>query len=386
MVDQQLIRFTLDRARVKPEPMGSVQLVDWPEPVVRVQTLSENGLATIPAHYIKPHADRPSLSAGLDGAASIPVVDLEDSDGGGAAAVAEACREWGFFQVVNHGVDRGLVERAVEVWRAFFRLPLEEKQAYANSPATYEGYGSRLGIDKGAILDWGDYFFLHLLPEKLKSPEKWPAMPTHCRQTVQEYGDELLKLCKRLMKLLSISSGLDVDRLPEAFGGDDVGATLRVNYYPKCPQPELALGLSAHSDPGGITVLLADDAVKGLQVRKGDRWVTVQPVPCAFIVNVGDQIQILTNAIYKSVEHRVVVNAEKERLSLAFFYNPKSDMAMGPVAELVTADRPAMYPAMTFDEYRLFIRSKGPKGKSQVKSHQKYDSLRPTMQPPCIRA
>lgn len=164
--------------------MGSVQLMEWPEPVVRVQTLSESSLAAIPAHYIKPQGDRPSLSAGLDSAASIPTVDLEDNDGGVAAAVAEACREWGFFQVVNHGVDRGLVERAVEVWRAFFRLSLEEKQAYANSPATYEGYGSRLGVDKGAILDWGDYFFLQLLPEKLKSPEKWPALPTHCRQSI----------------------------------------------------------------------------------------------------------------------------------------------------------------------------------------------------------
>ncbi|XP_074578311.1 jasmonate-induced oxygenase 1-like [Curcuma longa] len=354
--------------------MGSAQLVEWPEPIVRVQALSESGLAAVPASYIRPQAELPSLSTGVDAAAaSIPVVDL-GAGGAAVAEVAEACREWGFFQVINHGVDPGLVERAVEVWREFFRLPLEAKQAYANSPATYEGYGSRLGVDKGAILDWGDYFFLYLLPEKFKNQEKWPVLPTNHQQskeTVQEYGDELVKLCKRLMKLLSLSLGLDVDRLPAAFGGDDVGATLRANYYPKCPQPELALGLSAHSDPGGITVLLADDAVKGLQIRKGDRWVTVQPLPGAFIVIIGDQIQILTNAVYKSLEHRVVANAEKERLSLALFYSPKSDEVMAPMEELVTAERPAMYPPMTFDEYRLFVRSEGPKGKSQVKSLQK---------------
>jgi len=67
-----------------------------------------------------------------------------------------------------------------------------------------------------------------------------------------------------------------------------------VNYYPPCPQPELTLGLSSHSDPGGMTVLLADDRVRGLQVRRRGAWVTVHPVPDAFIVNVGDQIQVRT--------------------------------------------------------------------------------------------
>lgn len=97
------------------------------------------------------------------------------------------------------------------------------------------------------------------------------------------------------MKVMSISLGLDVRFLQKAFGEDEVGACMRVNYYPKCPQPDLTLGLSAHSDPGGLTVLLADERVKGLQVRRGDVWVTVQPIPNAFIVNIGDQIQVYTH-------------------------------------------------------------------------------------------
>lgn len=72
--------------------------------------------------------------------------------------------------------------------------------------------------------------------------------------------------------------------------------------------------------------------------------------------------------MYRSVEHRVVVNAAQERLSLAFFYNPRSDIAIAPVSKLVTPERPQLYRPMTFDEYRLYIRKKGPKGKSQVES------------------
>lgn len=78
----------------------------------------------------------------------------------------------------------------------------------------------------------------------------------------------------------------------KAFGGDDIAGTLRVNYYPKCPQPELTLGLSPHSDPGVITVLLADEHVKGCQVKIGDSWVDIKPINGAFIVNIGDQIQV----------------------------------------------------------------------------------------------
>ncbi|KAL2227430.1 UNVERIFIED_CONTAM: putative 2-oxoglutarate-dependent dioxygenase, partial [Sesamum indicum] len=75
---------------------------------------------------------------------------------------------------------------------------------------------------------------------------------------------------------------------------------------------------------------------------------------------------VLSNATYKSVEHRVIVNSAQERISLAYFYNPKSDLLIKPAKELVTPDSPALYSAMTFDEYRLYIRTKGPRGKSQL--------------------
>ncbi|GAV75494.1 2OG-FeII_Oxy domain-containing protein/DIOX_N domain-containing protein [Cephalotus follicularis] len=348
-------------------------LQSWPEPVIRVQSLSESGINVIPDRYIKPPSDRPSLINVSQ--ANIPVIDLQNllSDSQTLrdttlTHILGACREWGFFQVVNHGVDRELMKRTREVWLEFFNLPLDVKQVYANAPSTYEGYGSRLGVEKGAILDWCDYFFLHYMPYSLRGESKWPTLPQSCRELIAKYGEEVTKLCGTLMKVLSINLGLSEDHLQNAFGGGDFGACLRVNFYPKCPQPDLTLGLSPHSDPGGMTLLLPDHNVAGLQVRKGNKWVTVKPVPDAFIVNIGDQIQVLSNAIYKSVEHRVIVNSAKDRVSLAFFYNPKSDILIEPIKDLVTEDRPALYTPMTFDEYRLYMRTKGPSGKSQVES------------------
>ncbi|XP_056845420.1 jasmonate-induced oxygenase 1-like isoform X1 [Raphanus sativus] len=357
----------------------------WPEPTVRVQSLAESNLATVPDRYIKPPSERPDQTIIINhqpktAAINIPVVDLNSLFSGNEdekERISEACREFGFFQVINHGVTPELMEAAREAWRSFFNLPVEAKEVYSNSPSTYEGYGSRLGVEKGAILDWNDYYFLHYLPLVLKDLNKWPSLPSSIRkfpvninrEVMDEYGEELVKLGERLARVLSSNLGLKEEQLQEAFGGEDVGACMRVNYYPKCPRPELALGLSPHSDPGGLTILLPDDKVVGLQVRYDDTWITVNSLPHAFIVNLGDQIQILSNSIYKSSEHRVIVNSQKERVSLAFFYNPKSDIPIQPLQQLVTSTNPPLYPPMSFDEYRLFIRTQGPRGKAYVESH-----------------
>ncbi|XP_010534603.1 PREDICTED: leucoanthocyanidin dioxygenase [Tarenaya hassleriana] len=346
---------------------------DWPEPVVRVQSLSESNLRTIPDRYIKPLSLRPTLTT--HSALTVPIIDLSFISSADKSLrdetmdkISRACREWGFFQVVNHGVSPRLMDRAKEAWREFFHLPMELKQVHANSPRTYEGYGSRLGVEKDAPLDWNDYYFLHYRPSSLKDYAKWPSLPLGCRKVIEDYCKEQVKLCEKLLRILSVNLGLKEDRLQNAFGGtDEAGACMRANYYPKCPQPELTLGLSPHSDPGGLTVLLPDDHVAGLQVRRSDQWITIEPAPHALIVNIGDQIQVLSNAIYKSVEHRVMVNSAKERVSLAFFYNPKGDVMIEPLDEIVTVDSPAIYfSPMTYDQYRLFIRTQGPQRKSHL--------------------
>ncbi|CAA6654767.1 unnamed protein product [Spirodela intermedia] len=337
----------------------------WPEPVIPVQFLAESGITSIPETYVKPPSERPSSdSVDYERDTGIPLVDLgglERSPTERDATIrqiADACKDWGFFQVSNHGVDPYLVKRMRDA----------AKQAYANTPETYEGYGSRLGVEKGAILDWGDYFFLIFKPDSLKNREKWPALPHTCKndRTVRTGTDEAVRT---LNGGTFDEPGLETRRLQEAFGGmDGVSVNLRVNFYPRCPHPDLTLGLSAHSDPGILTILLPDERVKGLQIYKDGAWVTVHPVPDTFIINIADQIQILTNGLYKSSVHRVVVNPAEERISFAFFYNPRIDLILSPLPELVTAEQPPLYEAMAYDEYRKYIRIKGPRGKSQLES------------------
>lgn len=163
-------------------------LHDWPEPVVAVQSIAESGATLIPFNYVKPAAERPTVArTTTTRELSIPIIDLGKLAAGVVDCravireISDACRDWGFFQVVNHGVDMKLVKAVMGVWGEFFHLPMEEKKKLANSPKTYEGYGSRLGVEKGATLDWGDYFYLHLLPHCIKNFDKWPTVPSNCR-------------------------------------------------------------------------------------------------------------------------------------------------------------------------------------------------------------
>ncbi|KAF8040124.1 hypothetical protein BT93_B2371 [Corymbia citriodora subsp. variegata] len=139
------------------------------------------------------------------------------------------------------------------------------------------------------------------------------------------------------------------------------------HYYPYCPQPDLTVGLTSHTDPGVITLLLQDQ-VGGLQVKHGDEWVDVAPVPGALVVNIGDILQIMSNDEYKSVDHRVLANPSQEpRVSIAVFCNPSNrEKDFGPFPELVSSDKPPAFREFTFKEYMRRFFTKELDGKSLI--------------------
>ncbi|KAH9328877.1 hypothetical protein KI387_000985 [Taxus chinensis] len=345
--------------------------LEWPEPIHRVQSIAESGIKCLPPRYVRPEEERPTGHVLVE--ERIPLIDLSGLQDDSRRKktmeeICSACKNWGFFQVINHGMSSELLEAGRDVSNRFFHLPLEEKQKHANDPKTYVGYGSRIGVQKGAILDWGDYYYHHFLPSSIREEHKWPSQPLEYRPTMKEYCIGALQLCKTLLSVFSQNLGLPLTTLEEAFGGkENIGICVRLNYYPVCPQPDLTFGLSPHSDPGGITILHQNE-VSGLQVRKSHYWVPVHPIPNALIINLGDQIEILTNGIYKSVEHRSIVNNNKERMSIVVFCNPSGEQKVGPVKDLVHDSNPIKYREMTFNEYRMFIRTTGTKGKSYVNS------------------
>ncbi|MCL7050506.1 hypothetical protein MKW94_013446 [Papaver nudicaule] len=143
---------------------------------------------------------------------------------------------------------------------------------------------------------------------------------------------------------------------------------MRVNYYPPCPQPEHVIGLTPHSDGGGLTILLQLNEVDGLQIRKENVWVPTKPLPNAFVVNIGNILEILSNGIYRSVEHRATVNLTKERLSLATFHNPKIGTKVGPIPSMITPETPALFKTIGYEDYKKKFFSRKLDGKSFLNS------------------
>lgn len=340
------------------------------ECIDRVQALIQNGLKQVPDEYIQPPSLRPTITIHNSSLSNqAPVIDLSEFHTNSLERiryeVGQACREWGVFQVINHGVPTRLLEEMKDVGLKFFECPLEEKLQYAckSGSAASEGYGSRMLVKEDQILDWRDYFDHHTLPLARRNPSRWPHHPPSYRETVEKYSEQMKLLAQRLLTAISESIGLPSSYIQEVIG--EPYQNITISYYPPCPQPELTLGLQAHSDMGAMTLLIQDE-VGGLQVLKDGQWITVQPLPDAIVVNLGDQSQILTNGAYKSVEHRAIVNALRARLSVATFYDPSKQTRLCPAPELATKYSPPRYREVIYGDYVSAWYTKGPEGKRNI--------------------
>jgi isopenicillin N synthase-like dioxygenase len=261
--------------------------------------------------------------------------------------------------VINHGIDLDLLENVEKLSKEFFMLPLEEKQRYPMAPGTVQGYGQAFVFSEDQKLDWCNMFALGLVPEYVRNPKLWPQNPPKFSETIEAYSSEVRKLCKRLMRFIAVSLGLKNSEVFEELFGVAVQA-VRMNYYPACPRPDLVLGLSPHSDGSALTVLQqGKNSSVGLQILKDNNWVSVQPIPNALVINIGDTIEVLTNGRYKSVEHRAVTHKYKDRLSIVTFYAPSYEVEIGPMSELMDEKNPSNYRRYNHGEYsKHYVTSK----------------------------
>ena len=68
-----------------------------------------------------------------------------------------------------------------------------------------------------------------------------------------------MKVTYRLLELLSDGIGLEGKALKSCVGGDEIELEMKINMYPPCPQPELALGVEPHTDMSTLTLLVPND-------------------------------------------------------------------------------------------------------------------------------
>lgn len=307
----------------------------------------------VPSRYVRPVNDRPNLDevqSSSDG--SIPLIDLQELLGPSRSHVikqiAEACQIDGFFRVKNHGIPESVIHGMLSITKEFFHLPESERlKNYSDDPLKTMRLSTSFNVKTEQVSNWRDFLRLYCYPLE-DYIQEWPSNPPSFREVVAEYCKEARNLALLLLEAISESLGLERNHIDKALGKHS--QQMALNYYPPCPQPELTFGLPGHADPNALTILLQDD-VPGLQVLKDGKWVAIHPIPNTFIVNIGDQIQVLSNDCYKSAVHRAVVNCQKERISIPTFYCPSPDAVIGPAPGLVDHGHPALYRKFTYSEY-----------------------------------
>nr|Q05963.1 RecName: Full=Naringenin,2-oxoglutarate 3-dioxygenase; AltName: Full=FHT; AltName: Full=Flavanone-3-hydroxylase; Short=F3H [Callistephus chinensis]CAA51191.1 naringenin,2-oxoglutarate 3-dioxygenase [Callistephus chinensis] len=282
----------------------------------------------------------------------IPVISLAGIDGCRRAEICDeivkACEDWGIFQVVDHGVDTKLLSDMTGLARDFFHLPTQEKLRFDMTGGKKGGFIVSSHLQGEAVQDWREIVTYFSYPIKARDYSRWPDKPNEWRAVTEEYSKVLMGLACKLLEVLSEAMGLEKEALTKACV--DMDQKVVVNYYPKCPQPDLTLGLKRHTDPGTITLLLQDQ-VGGLQATRdgGESWITVKPVEGAFVVNLGDHGHYLSNGRFKNADHQAVVNSSTSRLSIATFQNPAPEAIVYPL-KINEGEKSIMEEPMTFME------------------------------------
>ncbi|KAJ8641255.1 hypothetical protein MRB53_017949 [Persea americana] len=310
-----------------------------------------------PHSYVCSEEDRP-LDASSP-TSPIPHVDLQllFSSGPSKESEMEKLRStldsWGFFQAINHGISSSLLEKVISVGREFFHLSKEERQKFSKRAYGKEEDGLETIPQNGPqdqILDWNDQLYLQVIPEDARKLDDWPENPNSFRDILHEYTMEINDVIHLVLRAMANLVGLEEDYFVRQFG-DKATAHARFNYYPPCSRPDLVLGIKSHSDGSGITILLPDPGVDGFEVLKDNQWFRIHPIRHALLINVGDQIEIMSNGIFKSPVHRAVTNLEKERISLAMFLAAEVDKEIGPANSLVNTSRPRLYKNIKVKDY-----------------------------------
>ncbi|KAJ1283469.1 hypothetical protein BS78_03G130800 [Paspalum vaginatum] len=312
-------------------------------PVPNVQALAQTWNSSgeqVPDRYVR------TEETGADevvASSAIPVVDLgrltdPRSSEEELANLGSACQNWGFFQLINHGVPDEVIQDVKRDLSEFFKLPLEAKKAHAQVPGGgLEGYGQSFVFSETQKLDWADMIYLMISPRESRDLRFWPTQPPSFGRSVDRYSAETARVAACLLRSMAVDLGVPPERLMEAFRGQP--QSMRTTYYPPCRQAGDVLGLSPHTDATGLALLLHVTDVQGLQIRRDDgRWLAVDPMDGAFVVSIGDILEILSNGRYKSIAHRAVVHPDKERISAAMFQQPCPDTTVGPLRELVGKD------------------------------------------------
>lgn len=278
-----------------------------------------------------------------DNKLALPVIDFSELQGNAQqrAALLEklgrAARDIGFFYLTGHGISPELLADVQQISRRFFALPDADKLSVrmANSPH-FRGY-NRAGVEiTRSQPDYREQFDIGAerpavndpqapVWQRMQGPNQWPETLPELRITLTRWQQEMTAVALELLRAFAESLSLPRHAFDTLYG-EYPNEHIKVIRYPGRSDNESRQGVGAHKDSGFLTLLLQDEQ-GGLQVEVADNeWVDAVPLPGAFVVNIGELLELATNGYLRATIHRVISpRAGHERLSVAFFLGAQLD-------------------------------------------------------------
>ncbi|WP_421140650.1 isopenicillin N synthase family dioxygenase [Pseudomonas sp. NFX15] len=284
----------------------------------------------------------------------LPLVDirglfstLETERVEAATALGNAAAQAGFLYVTGHGVDSGIIERLKQRTAEYFAQPLERKiQDYIGLSSNHSGYvpegeeqfatGS---IDHKEAFDVGFDYVLPHGQRPMLGANRWSSLPGF-KQDIKAYYDAVFSLSLTLFRGFALALGLPENAISQKV--TQPPSQLRLIHYPySADVPVDRPGIGAHTDYECFTILLP--TAPGLEVMNGaGQWIDVPLVDGAFVINIGDMMEVLSNGTYVATAHRVR-KVTQERYAFAMFCACDYDTVIEPLAQLLDPATPSRY-------------------------------------------
>ncbi|KAG9308849.1 hypothetical protein JVU11DRAFT_11479 [Chiua virens] len=323
-------------------------------------------------------------AVGVDGAFSrIPIIDLSKCgtpEGRLTTAheIRDACMRSGFFCVKNHGIPQLCLDNVLDAVKTYFDLPMETKmKIHHETVDNLRGYSAPLDSTMDpANKDHGLFYEAFIIgwegiegiehDRRTKEdgvkmgPNVWPS--DDCpgfREACLNYYHAGAKVGEMLFKLFALAL-----ELPESFLNDKTQNTtpmMRIMHYPSQDSDghleiDNTPGVGAHTELTHIsqcfTILWQQPGIESLQVMNSEKqWVDIPAIEDTLVINVGDELEMWTNDVFKSTVHRAVNRSGKERYSFPMFFGVDYHVKIEPIPSCVSADRPAKHDSITAGEY-----------------------------------
>lgn len=282
---------------------------------------------------------------------AIPILDIApflDDEGTPAAAhfveeLRHACHVVGFAHLVGHGIPQELVDEVNDAARRFFDLPEGQRLEIANTNSPhFRGY-TRLGMEStNGVSDLRDQ--IDIGPEStpptigpddpdwlwLRGPNQWPTAVPDLEPAVMAWLERMEQLGTTVMRALAVGLGQPADVF-ESATKPDPESLIKIIRYPSAEGPGPGQGVGPHHDAGLIT-FISQDETGGLEVEYEGAFVPVSPMPEAYVLNLGEMLQLATSGFLKATTHQVISPASgAERISLAYFHHPRLEAILGEI-------------------------------------------------------